>query len=765
MINRLQEAPDTVEVQQTSFAIDVLGRYLCNTYDEAVNNGGFPFDAVVIGAGMFGAYTAEKIYRAGNGNLRVLVLDAGSFLVSEHVQNMARIGLNVPGPTTSDPGVARERVWGLPWRSSVGFPGLAYCTGGRSLYWGGWSPRMTAADLAQWPADVSAYLAANYNNTEKETGVDPTTDYISGDLFSALKLKISGALASVATLDAVEDAPLAVQGAAPAPGLFAFDKYSSAPILADAIREAAGDPDSTRRLFLIPRAHAVKLHNDGTLITALELYVNGQQQFLSVSPDCAVVIALGTIESTRLALESFPTPLMGRNLVAHLRSNITVRIKRSALGSLPAALGPAALLVRGSTPQGRYHLQITAVAANTPNSEATMWRMIPDLDLLNQLSASQQFDKVTITLRAIGQMSGDQNANPSNSNTSWLNLSPFDFDEFGKARAWVNLVATAQDNALWNTMDQAAIQLAQTIAGGAANVEYFYDNGWQTTPPASNKIRDGLGTTHHEAGTLWMGSDPATSVTDLNGQFHQIQNAYAAGPAVFPVLGSANPSLAGLTLARRTAQAIVSRALPAPAANMVRLLSGPLNNWQMAGTGQFAAIGNSTVESQGGIGLLWYTKEEFDDFNLTVDWRALNHTDNSGVFIRFPALGNSDPANDWRLAVDQGYEIQIDDTGYDPVTNTTGDPLHMTGAIYTLAPASMLNSKPLGQWNRFEISAVGPRITVKLNGVQVSQLNGTQGRPLKGHIGLQNHHPGSRVQFRNLFIQKIGAAVAAGSGN
>src|SRR5438552_13348487 len=111
MIKRLQEATNPVEVQETTFSIDVLGRYLCNTFDEAVNNGGFPFDAIVIGAGMFGAYTAEKIYRAGNGNLRVLVLDAGSFLVSEHVQNLARIGLNVGAAVISDPGVPRERVW------------------------------------------------------------------------------------------------------------------------------------------------------------------------------------------------------------------------------------------------------------------------------------------------------------------------------------------------------------------------------------------------------------------------------------------------------------------------------------------------------------------------------------------------------------------------------------------------------------------------------------------------------------------------------
>src|SRR5215510_1706273 len=122
MSRNLVEGDFITEVQDTTFSIDVLGRYVCNTYDEAVNNGGFPFDAIVIGAGMYGAYIAEKIYRKGNGNLRVLVLDGGSFLVSEHVQNLSRIGLNVPGPTTIDPGAPRERVWGLPWRSNVGFP-------------------------------------------------------------------------------------------------------------------------------------------------------------------------------------------------------------------------------------------------------------------------------------------------------------------------------------------------------------------------------------------------------------------------------------------------------------------------------------------------------------------------------------------------------------------------------------------------------------------------------------------------------------------
>jgi hypothetical protein len=64
-------------------------------------------------------------------------------------------------------------------------------------------------------------------------------------------------------------------------------------------------------------------------------------------------------------------------------------------------------------------------------------------------------------------------------------------------------------------------------------------------------------------------------------------------------------------------------------------------------------------------------------------------------------------------------------------------------AIYKMAPASRLASKLLGQWNTYEIRAIGDSISVTLNGTPVSQLkNGN--RPERGFVGLQNHHPGSR---------------------
>ena len=47
-------------VQRTTMSLDVLGRFICNTWDEAIGNGGPSFDAVIIGGGMFGGYCADK---------------------------------------------------------------------------------------------------------------------------------------------------------------------------------------------------------------------------------------------------------------------------------------------------------------------------------------------------------------------------------------------------------------------------------------------------------------------------------------------------------------------------------------------------------------------------------------------------------------------------------------------------------------------------------------------------------------------------------
>src|ERR1700759_2752074 len=142
------------------------------------------------------------------------------------------------------------------------------------------------------------------------------------------------------------EAPLAVQGSAPRPGFFPMNKFSSAPLLMEASRVAqtrSGGDDVKKRLMIVPDVHVTRLvttqRNGTTAVTAVLLRQFGFEQAVPVPDDGVVVIALGTIESTRLALTSFPnlpnTNLIGQNLIAHLRSNLTIRIPRRAF---PAGL-------------------------------------------------------------------------------------------------------------------------------------------------------------------------------------------------------------------------------------------------------------------------------------------------------------------------------------------------------------------------------------------------------------------------------------------
>src|SRR5262249_53843599 len=150
---------------------------------------------------------------------------------------------------------------------------------------------------------------------------------------------------------------------------------------------------------------------------------------------------------------------------------------------------------------------------------------------------------------------------------------------------------------------------------------------------------------------------PVQSVTDSNGKFHHLDNAYVAGPALFPVIGSANPSLTATTLARRTADAIVaSRTLP-PSPAFKLLFTGSRVGWQMAGGGDFLTIFGSILEARPGppsLGLLWYTREVFRNFVLKVDCLSCNRntnsmnmppsTYNSAILTRVPSLHASNPA-------------------------------------------------------------------------------------------------------------------------
>lgn len=830
------------DVQRTTFSVDVLGRFVCNTLDEALADP--DFDVVVIGAGMYGGYCAAEVFWQGDEEavrpLRVLVLEAGPFLLAEHGQNIPSAGVYDPAgqfDTYDDqnPRIREKLVWGIGWRSNVPFNATAYCVGGKSLYWGGWCPRLTKPDLDQWPEEVRTYLtsppahgaaargrASVYEAVEYELGARPTDDFIFDPvdgpndpagrvgLNRAMHKLIDDAIKAGVADDPLREVlppPMAVQTQSYISGLFSLDKYSTVPLLSAAIRsgENAGS-DAEKKIFLVPNCHVRRLvcpdvPKDGVVpasyrVHGIEVVEGGRRRTIPVKPRCMVVLALGAIESTRLALESFPTApgrrdweLIGRNLMAHLRydfrfwidrEKLSARMKEELGRELADKLQSASLHVQGFGDHGRFHLQVYSASNPGNNPDGLIYNMIPDPDIGEKLEAMENPGRVAVIFRLCGEMKGsDQPVGAPG--TSWIDLaSEADRDHlFDHARAFVHYEGQA-DNPIWDEMYDAALKLARSMGGeGMPTKDQF------------RTARDTVGSTWHDSGTLRMGDDPGASVTDVNGRFHHIANAACVDQAIFPTVGSANPVLTGTCLARKTAEGIVQRYVSRPdldpadiqeeeQAGFEFLLKGPnAAKWRANDRGRVARpdprIADGTileVAAGKGAGLadgagpfdlavLFYDDPvPFRDFVLRVQWKAFFHdgedlTANSGVFVRAPAPPD-------RLTDDTFYdraiEVQIDETGYDFAARRFRSPLHRTGAVYGIAPARQWAAKvpstdgTPGLWNDFEITADGDRVTVLLNGKLVSR-GSVAGKGKSGVIGFQYHT--GKVQFRNVRVRRL----------
>lgn len=158
----------------------------------------------------------------------------------------------------------------------------------------------------------------------------------------------------------------------------------------------------------------------------------------------------------------------------------------------------------------------------------------------------------------------------------------------------------------------------------------------------------------------------------------------------------------------------------------------------------------------------WLVSErEYGDFVLTFEWK-LGERGNSGTALRSPLSG--DPAFD-------GLELQMVDKRYYPADMQV-HPDELTASLYKAVAPSAQVFKPM-DWNKYEITCLGPKVKVVLNGTTVLDLNldeqtkptkrhdGTDAAPLKdrprkGHIGFQElSRGGGHVEVRNARIKEL----------
>ena len=126
----------------------------------------------------------------------------------------------------------------------------------------------------------------------------------------------------------------------------------------------------------------------------------------------------------------------------------------------------------------------------------------------------------------------------------------------------------------------------------------------------------------------------------------------------------------------------------------------------------------------------------YADFQLHVEWKALKaETYDAGIYLRAQRDGAPFPKKGYQANLLQGKE----------------------GNIGSLPGAESKGLVKPGEWNAFDITVIGDRVTMVINGCHAYSVAGIK-EPV-GHIGIQVEVPkGGQFLLRNLCITELGFA-------
>lgn len=169
-----------------------------------------------------------------------------------------------------------------------------------------------------------------------------------------------------------------------------------------------------------------------------------------------------------------------------------------------------------------------------------------------------------------------------------------------------------------------------------------------------------------------------------------------------------------------------------------------LKGWEIYGTEKWYVDNGLLVCESGPDKQYGYlaTREYYDDFDLTVDFKQLANG-NSGVFFR----SFIEP-----VAIINGWQVEVAPKGMD------------TGGIYesygrgwlVQIPDEKENILKPGDWNTLRILVKGDNVKTWLNGEQLVDLSDPKIGKAQGRIALQIHDGGGiKVQWKNLKMKTL----------
>lgn len=512
------------------------------------------WDAVVIGAGMGGGTAARALAEAG---LSVLIVEAGP---AGHRREATALSAEIADPVAR----ALRGFWPDPVRLVLEgrqqrlFAPLGSGVGGSSVFYAATLERPEPRDFdpsaehphpaGGWPvshAAMAPWLAA----AERLYGVRGAPDPLSPDpgagaaLGSPLPLG-AGDAALMAAMRARGLHPYALHAAlAGRPGC---DGCAGRKCPHDCKRDgrsAGVEPAlATGRAALLAGWRAERLEMDGPRVRAVVLRRGGETRRVAGTE---VVLAAGALSSPRLLLASagpdWPegignrTDQVGRHLMFHLNEIFALWPRRGeGYGEASKAIGLRDLYGQGAERWG----MVQSMGLNAGYGEIlhalrqrlarSPFRALPGLSELARLPAAA-------AARLLGQ-----------------------------AKVFVGLLEDFPypENRVTDDPEGGGIRIAYAFAPELlarrrrfrAAIRSRLGRGrvlFLTREPEIN-----LG---HGCGSLRMGADPATSVTDAQGRVHGTDNLWVADASVFASSMGVNPSLTIAALALRQADHLVSR--------------------------------------------------------------------------------------------------------------------------------------------------------------------------------------------------------------